>query len=228
MNSRLKYGCCHWIQLIRDRGQPKSDRFKRNIEPPPDIGSRIVGLLPMSASNLVVSLMSNGREGSGVPVRICSEVPTGPACSLYCSCSCYRVDTWLSCRNPEHPQKPVMIFLLIGKVLVELFFIAFQAGRSDPRIAALDAVNGRRAHQTCSRFGGGCCPVEFSLRDSTPISLIGSHSSISRFWFTALPSFGLLRYVAASRCPRCVRRRMWLIPYSPLFFTLPHAGHEGP
>ena len=33
------------------------------------------------------------------------------------------------------------------------------------------------------RLGGGCCPVEFSRRNSTPISLMGSHSSMRRFGF---------------------------------------------
>ena len=53
------------------------------------------------------------------------------------------------------------------------------AGNIEPNIAALAAVNGRRAHQTCSLLSGGCCPVERSLLHSTPMAAAGSQSSIN-------------------------------------------------
>ena len=55
------------------------------------------------------------------------------------------------------------------------------AGSRDASTAARDATSGRRAHQTCSRFGAGNGVIGVRSRVlSTPISAIGNHRSISR------------------------------------------------
>ena len=60
-------------------------------------------------------------------------------------------------------------------------FRSASSGSSDVKTAARDATSGRRAHQTCSRFGAGNGVIGVRSRVlSMPISAIGSQRSIRR------------------------------------------------
>ena len=95
-----------------------------------------------------------------------------------------------------------------------------QAGNVEPSTAARDATSGRLAHHTWRRFGGGCCPVEFSRRLSTPISAIGSHPSISTRGLSLFTATSVTRRPCAyssRRRPdgRCTRPISVLHPAAP-------------
>lgn len=85
--------------------------------------------------------------------------------------------------------------------------LSFQTGKSVARSAARAVVNGRLAHQTCRRFGGGCWPADTSRRDSAPTVEAGSHCVIR--------GFGVMVQATSSRqagrpCPWHGHTSTWL------------------
>lgn len=146
------------------------------IDPPPAVGSRMVGVVTLRSATSDCSHFRSSLEGVHVKAR---EYPYASEPKRRPSRVALAIRTRAATGSPCMPSA----WTKRSRSAV--------AGSNDARMAARDATSGRLAHQTCSLFGAGNGVMGVRSRTlSMPISAIGSHCSISRV-VTSVPSVQL-------------------------------------